>query len=84
MTNRRRIELIFAALVFSLSVTASRSQLAPRRRAGRAECRNFPSKILGRPVPYCVLLPPSFDCRTTRAFRFLLSAWSWRQRANAG
>jgi enterochelin esterase-like enzyme len=29
--------------------------------AGRAECRSVPSKILGRSVPYCILLPPSYD-----------------------
>jgi S-formylglutathione hydrolase FrmB len=28
---------------------------------GRAECRSAPSKILGHPVPYCVILPPGYD-----------------------
>ncbi len=28
---------------------------------GRGECRSMPSKILGHPVPYCVILPPSYD-----------------------
>jgi S-formylglutathione hydrolase FrmB len=34
--------------------------------AGRAECRSVPSKILARPVPYCVLLPPSYDAGVRR------------------
>jgi S-formylglutathione hydrolase FrmB len=28
---------------------------------GRAECRTAPSKILGHPVPYCVILPSGYD-----------------------
>jgi S-formylglutathione hydrolase FrmB len=28
---------------------------------GRGECRSMPSKILGHPVQYCVILPPSYD-----------------------
>jgi S-formylglutathione hydrolase FrmB len=39
--------------------------------AGRAECNSVPSKILGRPVPYCVLLPASFDADKTRHFPIL-------------
>jgi S-formylglutathione hydrolase FrmB len=33
---------------------------------GRAECRSAPSKILGRSVPYCVILPPSYDSEKQR------------------
>ena len=29
--------------------------------AGRGECNSLPSKVLARAVPYCVLLPPSYD-----------------------
>jgi S-formylglutathione hydrolase FrmB len=39
--------------------------------AGRAECRNAPSKILGHSVPYCVLLPPSFDAGKTNHYPVL-------------
>jgi S-formylglutathione hydrolase FrmB len=38
---------------------------------GRAECNSVPSKILARPVPYCVLLPASFDADKTRRFPIL-------------
>jgi S-formylglutathione hydrolase FrmB len=39
--------------------------------SGRVECNSVPSKILPRPVPYCVLLPPSFDADKTRRFPIL-------------
>jgi S-formylglutathione hydrolase FrmB len=43
----------------------------PVRAGGRAECRAAPSKILGRPVSYCILLPPSFDADKTRRYPIL-------------
>lgn len=39
--------------------------------AGRAECRAVPSHILGRAVPYCILLPPAYDVEKTRRFPVL-------------
>ncbi len=46
--------------------------LAPAARAsGRAECVSLPSKILARAVPYCVLLPPSYDEDKTRRYPIL-------------
>jgi S-formylglutathione hydrolase FrmB len=39
--------------------------------AGRAECVSQPSKILGRAVPYCVVLPPSYDVEKTRRYPIL-------------
>jgi S-formylglutathione hydrolase FrmB len=38
---------------------------------GRAECVSLPSKILERAVPYCVLLPPSYDAEKTRRYPIL-------------
>jgi S-formylglutathione hydrolase FrmB len=38
---------------------------------GRAECVSLPSKILARTVPYCVLLPPSYDAEKTRHYPIL-------------
>jgi len=43
----------------------------PSAAAGRAECRNVPSKILARAVPYCILLPPSYDAGKTGRFAVL-------------
>jgi S-formylglutathione hydrolase FrmB len=39
--------------------------------AGRVECNSLPSKVLGRPVAYCVVLPPSFDADKSRQFSVL-------------
>jgi S-formylglutathione hydrolase FrmB len=37
----------------------------------RAECVSLTSKILARAVPYCVLLPPSYDAEKTRRYPIL-------------
>lgn len=52
-----------AALHFCLLLAAS-AQAA----TGRAECNSLPSKILDRAVPYCVLLPPSYDTEKSRRY----------------
>jgi S-formylglutathione hydrolase FrmB len=39
--------------------------------AGRVECNSIPSKILNRRVPYCIVLPPSFDADKARHFPIL-------------
>jgi S-formylglutathione hydrolase FrmB len=39
--------------------------------AGRVECNSLPSKILPRAVPYCIVLPPSFDADKARTFPVL-------------
>src|SRR5277367_4559598 len=43
----------------------------PVHAAGRAECRTIQSKILSRAVPYCILLPPSYDEQKTRRYPIL-------------
>ena len=43
----------------------------PAWATGRAECVSLPSTILDRAVPYCVLLPPSYDVEKTRRFPIL-------------
>lgn len=35
---------------------------------GRIECRSTPSKILGRGVRYCAILPPSYDANKSRRY----------------
>jgi S-formylglutathione hydrolase FrmB len=44
---------------------------APAHAAGRAECRSVRSRILGRSVAYCVLLPPSYDTQKARRYPVL-------------
>lgn len=39
--------------------------------SGRVECNQLASKILARAVPYCVVLPPSFDGDKARQFPIL-------------
>ncbi len=36
--------------------------------AGRVECAAIPSKLLGRAVKYCALLPPGYDADPSRRF----------------
>ena len=38
---------------------------------GRVECNRLPSKILGYAVPYCIVLPSSFDADKSRQFPIL-------------
>jgi S-formylglutathione hydrolase FrmB len=38
---------------------------------GRVECNSLPSRVLSRSVPYCVVLPPSFDTDKARRFPVL-------------
>lgn len=63
--NRRRWA-VAAALVLSC-IFASRAEAV----TGRAECNSLPSKILERAVPYCVLLPPSYDTEKSRRYPVL-------------
>lgn len=39
--------------------------------AGRVECSSLQSKVLGRAVRYCALLPPSYDTEKTRRYAVL-------------
>jgi S-formylglutathione hydrolase FrmB len=54
--------LVFVAvLAFAVSAHA----------ASRVDCSQLPSKILGRPVPYCVMLPPSYDAQKSQRYPVL-------------
>ena len=60
---RRFVKILFLAFLFYLP--------SPALATGRVECNSIPSKILARPVPYCIVLPPSFDTDRTRRFPVL-------------
>ena len=60
---RRFVKILFLAFLFYLP--------GPALATGRVECNSIPSKILARPVPYCIVLPPSFDTDRTRRFPVL-------------
>src|SRR5271156_5667901 len=52
----------FVILLGCVAVCSTAKAATP----GRAECRSAPSKILGHPVPYCVILPPGYDSEKQR------------------
>lgn len=58
---RGRARGLVVALIAWTAFAASSAAAAP----GRAECRSAPSKILGHPVPYCVILPSDYDSNKT-------------------
>ena len=64
----RRAGRALAGFFFAL---ASLALVVPAHAAGRAECNSVPSKILRRAVPYCVLLPPSYDADKTQRYPVL-------------
>ncbi len=64
----RRGGLALAGFLFGL---AWLFLAGPADAAGRAECNSVPSKILRRAVPYCVLLPPSYDADKARRYPVL-------------
>jgi S-formylglutathione hydrolase FrmB len=61
--NKVRLALTVFAVLVSASATFGAT--------GRVECNNLPSKMLSRQVPYCIVLPPSFDANKTRQFPIL-------------
>jgi S-formylglutathione hydrolase FrmB len=56
-----------AAFVFLLFFALA----LPVAGAARGECRTAPSRILGRAVPYCILLPPGYDTDKTKRYPIL-------------
>lgn len=43
----------------------------PGSASGRVDCLSLPSKILGHPVGYCVILPPTYDAIESRSYPVL-------------
>src|SRR5665213_1994575 len=60
--------LVVLALGFMLGVVAPMSGRSSATGAARTDCFSVKSQILGRSVPYCVLLPPSYDVEKTRRY----------------
>src|SRR5271155_127573 len=56
-----------AAMIVCTAILAAPAAAAP----GRAECRSAPSKILGHPVAYCVILPSDYDADKTKDYPVL-------------
>ncbi|HXN21623.1 MAG TPA: alpha/beta hydrolase-fold protein [Candidatus Dormibacteraeota bacterium] len=62
-----RVVLASLAALFTASIAFADRMPA----TGRSDCLSVPSKILGHPVAYCVLLPPSYDADKTRRYPVL-------------
>ena len=60
---------MLAAMATLVLTSLATSQPVPA--TGRADCLSLPSKILGHPVGYCVLLPPSYETEKTRRYPVL-------------
>src|SRR6201987_6394604 len=58
-----------AKLALALLICVSPGAAA--QTAGRVECQSVKSKILARSVPYCILLPPSYDIQKTQRYPVL-------------
>ena len=66
MNDSRRA--LIAALIFACFALSSPAHATE---TGRAECLTLQSKILGKVVPYCTLLPPTYDSDKTRRYPIL-------------
>ena len=63
LAHLRRISLALATAVIAFSSVALGQ--------GRIDCGALPSRVLGRPVRYCVLLPPSYESDRNKKFPVL-------------
>jgi S-formylglutathione hydrolase FrmB len=61
--SKVRCALLGAAFLAAAAVSCAAT--------GRVECNKLPSRILARAVPYCVVLPSSFDSDKSRQFPIL-------------
>jgi S-formylglutathione hydrolase FrmB len=66
--QRIRHACLLHALCFLYVLSFPSSSLSA---TGRVECNSLPSKILSRPIAYCVVLPPAFDADKARHFSIL-------------
>ena len=70
--NLSSIAAAFLALAIGPPVaTGATAARPPLTAEARCECNAVPSRILGRPVPYCVILPPSYAQEPERRYPVL-------------
>jgi S-formylglutathione hydrolase FrmB len=60
----RALGLVIALVAGCAGIFVAPAGAAP----GRAECRSAPSKILGHPVAYCVILPSDYDADKSSSY----------------
>ena len=66
--NDRNLRAIATILLLGFALMISSEQALA---AGRAECKTVASRILGRNVRYCVILPDSYDTAPERKYPVL-------------
>lgn len=67
-----RLNFCRRALSFAALLLCALACVRPANAAlGRIECRSVPSDILGHPVGYCAILPPSYDSAKKRHYPVL-------------
>jgi S-formylglutathione hydrolase FrmB len=71
--RKRFAWLVVFGVLASLAMLAASGQAASRPAQGlsREECLSVPSRVLAHAVPYCILLPPSYDAEKTRRYPVL-------------
>lgn len=70
LTRARVASLCCALLLAFVSCRAQTPQRQPAAVAARVESVKFESKLVGRPLPYHVVLPPLYDAPESRAVRY--------------
>lgn len=70
LTHLRRARLRFVFHFFALLLVASSCQAQTVGTVARVEAVKFESKLLGKPLPYNVVLPPHYDAPQSRALRY--------------
>ena len=68
MNISTRVLKLFCLLCVLSSVFCVSALSAP---AARIECKPLPSKVLGHPVHYCIVMPPSYETDKTRKYPVL-------------
>ncbi|MDQ1610564.1 MAG: putative tributyrin esterase [Pyrinomonadaceae bacterium] len=67
LTRARFVSLCCALL---LALVSCQAQATQRQTAARVESVKFESKLVGKPLPYHVVLPPLYDAPESRAVRY--------------
>jgi S-formylglutathione hydrolase FrmB len=70
LTRARVASVCFALLLLLLPFVPCQAQMLRPQPAARVEAVKFESKLVGRPLPYNVVLPPRYDAPETRAVRY--------------
>src|SRR5262249_20813956 len=68
LSFRAKRGICFFLVLLLSAIAAASASAAP---TARIECKSIPSRILPRPVNYCIVLPPSYDADQARKYPVL-------------